>query len=60
MLYSYVRETFALPNNRAYAIDNEDKYAIFNRERKDLAYFSQTCDKFGLYENFKENLIDFL
>ena len=58
MLYSYVRETFALPNNKAYAIDNEDKHAIFNRERKDLAYFSQTCDKFGLYENFKENLIE--
>lgn len=56
MIESHVRKTQNLPNGMVYCIDTNENHTIFPKLRKNLAYFSQTCDRLGLYEPVKSNL----
>jgi hypothetical protein len=58
MIYSFVKDTFSLPNGKGYAEDTEDNHTLFSKERKELAYYSQICNKLNLYEYIKENLVE--
>ena len=52
-----VCKTLYIPNSLCYAVDTNGNRTIFKKLKKNLAYFSQTCDSLGLYEQIPQNLV---
>ena len=57
MINGSVCKTLYIPNSLCYAVDTNGNRTIFKKQKKNLAYFSQTCDSFGLYEHIPQNLV---
>lgn len=56
MINGFVCKTLYIPNSLCYAVDTNGNRTIFKKQKKNLAYFSQTCDSFGLYDQIPQNL----
>ncbi|MEM3265222.1 MAG: hypothetical protein QXH07_04635 [Thermoplasmata archaeon] len=57
MIDGFVCKTLYIPNGLCYAVDTNGNRTVFIKQKKNLAYFSQTCDSFGLYSPIPQNLV---